>query len=64
MAYSLGGSAWTCYTQSHDPAQVGSFATASDACSEGPSHAQSGTVFNVPFAAEFVEFAFVRMFTF
>jgi hypothetical protein len=64
VAYSLGGTAWTCYTQSHDPAQVGSFATASDACSEGPSHAQSGTVFNVPFAAEFVEFAFVRMFTF
>jgi hypothetical protein len=60
VAYSLGGTTWTCHTQSDTPSQGDTppFNPASDSCSEGPSHAASGAVFNIPFPAEFVAFAF------
>ena len=41
-------------TQGGTPAM----ANPSDSCGEGPSHAASGSVFNVPFDAQYVEFAF------
>jgi hypothetical protein len=60
VAYSTDGTSWTCYVQSNDDSQGGtpSFATASDNCDEGPSHAASGSVFNIPAPAMYVSFAF------
>eukprot|EP01045_Picozoa_sp_COSAG04_P009541 COSAG04_NODE_556_length_12658_cov_3.469862_2_plen_125_part_00 len=60
MAYSLDGITWTCYTQSDDDTQGGtpSMVDASADCNEGPSHAASGSTFNIPFPAKFVSMAF------
>eukprot|EP01052_Picozoa_sp_SAG31_P002256 SAG31_NODE_78_length_27447_cov_83.819877_2_plen_491_part_00 len=57
VAGSLGGTTWQCWTQSNNQSQGGtsSFAAGSEVCSEGPSHAASGSVFNIPFPVEFVE---------
>ena len=54
VAYSMDGSSWTCFTQG---ACCG-LETPQTTCSEGSIHASSGTVFTVPFPANFVEFAF------
>ena len=63
VAYSLDGSTWTCYTQSDTGTEGGTppFRGQGDgdrSCSEGPSHAPNGAVFNVPEPAQYVEFAF------
>jgi hypothetical protein len=63
VAYSLDGRAWTCYTQSDSGSEGGTPAFmpvgSGDAdCSEGPSHAPNGAVFNIPQPAQYVEFAF------
>jgi hypothetical protein len=60
VAYSTTGTSWTCYVQSNDDSQgdTPSFAAASSDCGEGPSHAKSGSVFNIPAPAQYISFAF------
>lgn len=63
VAYSLDGQAWTCYTQSNSGSEGGTpsfmaFGNGDTDCSEGPSHAPNGAIFNIPRPAQYVEFAF------
>ena len=55
----MDGKAWTCYTQSNTGSQGGTkdFKTPSTKCTEGPSHAPNGAVFNLVKPAKYVEFA-------
>ena len=62
-AYSSDGTAWTCYTQTNSGSEGGTpafrgFGSGDSSCSEGPSHAPNGAVFNIPQPAQYVEFAF------
>ena len=63
VAYSLDGQSWTCYTQSDSGTEGGTPAfmgpgRGDTSCSEGPSHAPNGAVFNIPSPAQYVEFSF------
>ena len=63
VAGSLDGRSWRCYTQSDSGSQGGTppFRGVGDGdtdCHEGPSHAPNGGIFNLPFAAQYVEFSF------
>ena len=63
VAYSMDGRSWSCYTQTDSGSQGGSppfraVGAGDTECSAGPSHAPNGAIFNVPFPAQYVEFAF------